>query len=141
MKTTHASFSTAFCILHFDPHELETHHHHALSSPPCSPSGVKFPFCPRRKAQGSHHRRVGRRVRRRGGRRLERMGQETLTLFPSLRFHQVGSLSDPRRDDEAPRRSRHRIRQAPIWGSPESGVHIFLITPPPFVVFFCCNLS
>lgn len=117
-RVHHSSFDPLF------PHDLPTSPHSPSPSPP---RVRKFPFCPRRKAQGSHPRRVGRRVRRRGGRRVARMGQETRTLFPSLRYLQARSLADPAGDDEAPRRTRDRIRQAPVRDSPDSGEDIVVI--------------
>ncbi|KAL9315002.1 hypothetical protein ACSQ67_016003 [Phaseolus vulgaris] len=44
-------------------------------------------------------------------------------LFP-LRYHQDGSLADAGGDDEAPYGTSHRIRQAPVWGSPDSGENV-----------------
>lgn len=55
---------------------------------------------------------------------MEGMGQETRTLFSPLRYHQDGSLADAGGDDEAPYGTSHRIRQAPVWGSPDSGENV-----------------
>lgn len=118
----HSSLHTAF---HHEPH-------HSLS-PFSSSHLAKFPFCPRRQTQGPHHRRIGRRVRRWGRWWLETMGQETCSLFRSLRYNQDGYFADPRGDDETPHRTCYRIRQAPFRCSSDSGNHIFLI---PLLIFF-----
>jgi len=74
---------------------------------------------------------------------VEGMGQETRTLFSLLRYLQDGSLADAGGDDEAPCRTRHRIRQAPVWGSQDSGENVVdafsvIISVCPFDIVALC---